>query len=50
MQGFGGNVSIVLLDLNGRVGDEIVEDMVSRHGMTGRYGRMVDKATMWLCQ
>ena len=33
---FGMNVSIVLLDLNACVGDEVVEDMVDRHRVAGR--------------
>ena len=34
LQSFRANVSIVLLgDLNARVGDEVIEDVVSRHEM-----------------
>ena len=38
LQSFGVNGSIVLLgDLNAHVGDKIVEDVVYRHWMPGRY-------------
>ena len=37
LQSFGANVNIVLLgDLNALVGDEVVKDMVGRHGVPGR--------------
>ena len=37
LQSFGANESIVLLgDLNARVGDEVIEDVVGRHEVSGR--------------
>ena len=36
LQSFGKNMGIILLDLTARFIDEIVEDVVGRHGVPGR--------------